>query len=159
MEIERKFLLTELPEACAGLTPVEIRQGYLAVEPEGQEVRIRQKGSKYFLTVKDAGGMVRSEFETEITSSQFDVLWPATEGRRILKYRYNLDFKGFSFEIDDYLDRLKGLKVAEIEFDSEMEARAFIPPAWVGREVTEETRFRNRLLAGVASLTELSNLR
>lgn len=44
---------------------------------------------------------------------------------------------------------LKGFDYVEVEFSSEEEARAFDPPAWFGREVTEDSRFTYSRLARV----------
>jgi CYTH domain-containing protein len=61
MEIERKYLLSALPPRESLGRGVAIRQGYIdAADPE---IRVRQKGSEFFLTVKsrgpDSGGDVR----------------------------------------------------------------------------------------------------
>jgi adenylate cyclase len=37
--------------------------------------------------------------------------------------------------------------VAEVEFDSEEEARRFEPPDWIGAEVTGDERYLNETLA------------
>jgi adenylate cyclase len=34
-----------------------------------------------------------------------------------------------------------------VEFDSEAAADAFAPPAWLGRDVTEDGRYKNQRLA------------
>lgn len=64
MEIERQFLVDRLPQLP---TDYEfLRQGYVALLPE---IRIRQIGDSDFrLTVKRGAGLVREEWETEITS-------------------------------------------------------------------------------------------
>ena len=36
-----------------------------------------------------------------------------------------------------YVDKFDGLVRAEFEFGNEDEAKSFIPPNWVGREITE----------------------
>ena len=46
-EIERKFLVGELPFNREEHPSVYIEQGYLALEPGGQEVRIRKKDDAY----------------------------------------------------------------------------------------------------------------
>ena len=70
MEIERQFLVTELPPL-----PKEyesIRQGYVAFLPE---IRIREiNGRQYVLTVKRGAGLVRAEWETDISKEEFDSL-------------------------------------------------------------------------------------
>jgi adenylate cyclase len=37
--------------------------------------------------------------------------------------------------------------IAEIEFGSEEEARAFEPPGWLGEDVTGDSRYLNETLA------------
>lgn len=145
MEIERKFLVEgPLPP----LRPAEaIRQGYLSLGADGEEVRLRDRAGRASLTVKRGLGMVRAEHEIEISPSQFEALWSATEGRRLKKQRHQLGLNGRMAEVDVYEGRLNGLVVVEVEFDSVAEAEAFAPPQWFGAEVTDDTRYKNRQLA------------
>ena len=150
-EIERKFLVTELPADFARHLAEAIAQGYLARDGErGVEVRVRQKAGQHFLTVKVGGGQSRVEVELPLGSRDFAALWPATEGRRITKTRRRLpvpDSADRTIELDVYEGTLAGLHVAEVEFPDEAAARAFQPPAWFGREVTDEPAYRNAALA------------
>lgn len=145
-EIERKWLVGDLPN-LGGLTNEDLVQGYIAVAVDGTEVRLRRKGSKFFQTVKTEGNLVRNEFEIELLGSQFDHLWPATEGRRIEKTRYVLHQQSVKVEIDVYKGRLSGLLIAEVEFPSTMSSTLFTPPDWFGREVTDDSRYKNKNLA------------
>ena len=73
--------------------------------------------------------------------------------RAIEKTRYRLPagdglvIDGLVIELDVYAGSLSGLQVAEVEFGDEDAARRFRPPAWFGREVTDDDRFKNRSLA------------
>lgn len=145
-EVERKWLVTELPE-LTGLRGKEVRQGYIAVTPDGTEVRVRQKGDEYFQTIKSDGGLVRLELEIELTSAQYDVLWQATPGRRLEKTRYEIALDGAKIELDVYKGDLAGLVVVEVEFASVRDSEKFLPPAWFGPEVTEDKRYKNKNLA------------
>jgi adenylate cyclase len=145
MEVERKFRLREPPD-LSGADSDPIEQGYLAAGAEG-EVRLRRKGERTLLTVKRGAGLSRGEVEIEVTPEQFEALWPLTEGRRLRKRRYVLPHDELQVEVDVYEGELAGLTVAEIEFDSEEQARAFEPPAWLGDEVTGDERFLNENLA------------
>ena len=98
-EIERKFLVPNLP-SLDGVRFAEIVQGYLAVEPEGAEVRIRRSGDRHYETVKTGAGLRRGELEIEITPGQFTALWPATQNRRIEKVRYEIPYQGRRIELD-----------------------------------------------------------
>lgn len=146
-EIERKFLLTELPDNLDEYVRHEIIQGYIAVTTEGLEVRIRRKGDKYYLTVKSGEGARRDEAEFEIDKSKFDILWPFTSGKRIEKTRYEIPYKNHIIELDVYSGSLSGLMVAEVEFKSEEDSKRFKAPGWLRREITEDERYKNKNLA------------
>jgi CYTH domain-containing protein/CHAD domain-containing protein len=147
-EIERKFVVAEMPADLDRQPATEIRQGYLAIEPDATEARVRRRGSDAFLTVKRGTGQVRDEEEIPLDAGAFAALWPFTEARRIEKRRHLLAIDdGPTIELDVYGGDLAGLAVAEIEFEDEDAAAAFAPPAWMGREVTDDARFKNQRLA------------
>ncbi|MBW3604900.1 MAG: hypothetical protein KY460_08320, partial [Actinobacteria bacterium] len=54
---------------------------------------------------------------------------------------------GVEVEVDEFDGALSGLVIAEVEFESQDDSRAFQPPAWFGREVTDDDRYRNADLA------------
>lgn len=146
MEIERKFLVAEWP--AIAMVAVPIRQGYVTDAADSVELRLRQSGAAWFLTVKSEGGLVRAEYEIPIAAAQFETLWPATEGRRVEKTRHTgLLPDGSRFELDVFEGHLAPLMLVEVEFASVAAAEAFVPPAWFGREVTEDRRYRNKALA------------
>lgn len=145
-EIERKFLVKQLPDGLQQYPLTQITQGYLAITEDGTEVRLRKKGDRYFQTVKSGFGLQRNEAEIEISKDQFDKLWSMTEGKRIEKVRYEIEHSGMKIELDIYSGTLEGLIVAEVEFPSIEQANLFIPPNWFGREVTEDERYKNRNL-------------
>ena len=146
-EIEIKYLVRELPADVESYPHKRIAQGYLVVDSEGAEVRLRQKGEKHFLTVKSAGLLNRAEYETELARSQFDTLWPATKGRRVEKVRYDIPFSGRVIELDVYLGELDGLLTAEVEFPTEEACREFSIPPWFSEELTLDARYKNKHLA------------
>ena len=142
VEIERKFLVERLPE---GKWPArEIEQAYLCREPV---VRVRRKGERYFLTCKSAGLMEREEFEQELTREQYLSLLEKAEGGVVSKTRYLIPCEGKTVELDVFAPPLAPLMLAEVEFDSREEALAFQPPAWFGREVTQDPAYQNNNLS------------
>ena len=148
VEIERKFLVGDVPSNLDEYRSGAIDQGYLAIAQGGLEVRIRRYGEQSFLTIKSGGGPVRLEEEIEIDQRRFDSLWRLTEGRRIRKRRYLIPHDdSYTIELDVYEGALSGLITAEVEFESPEAAAAFAPPAWLGDDITEDSRYKNRQLA------------
>jgi CYTH domain-containing protein len=147
IEIERKFLVEQVPDDLDAHPSREIEQGYLAITDD-VEVRVRRYGDHSFLTVKSSGGESRVEEEIEIDRRRFDALWPLTDDRRIHKRRYAIPIgDGLTIELDVYHGRLSGLVTAEVEFTSLANANAFVPPGWLGRDVTDDSRYKNKRLA------------
>lgn len=145
MEIERKFLIDRFPE---GMEPYEcavVEQGYLSMEPE---VRIRKKffeGKDYCkLCVKSGGTLAREEVEVDISPEQYCRLCamltrsPLKKDYRVYDIGNGLSLECSAVTVDGYPDFM----YAEVEFGSEEEARVFVPPAYLGREVTEEPKMK-----------------
>lgn len=150
-EIERKFLIDALPAELDLNTfeETKIAQGYLAVDEKGA-VRIRRKGSQFFMTYKGipAGHQAeRMELECPLSQMQFDTLWPGTTGRRIEKTRYLIPYGPHVIELDVFEGDNAGNIMAEVEFVSTSSADDFQPPAWLGREVTGDKRYGNAFIA------------
>jgi adenylate cyclase len=146
-EIERKFLVKQLPEKLKRRRHYPIAQGYLASEPGGRHVRLRKKGKTASLTFKVGRGAHREEREVKLSPKQFAALWPGTAGRRLRKLRYEIPWRNLMIEIDVYRGKHSGLVVAEVEFPDFATCREFKPPRWFGREVTGQKRYSNVRLA------------
>ena len=148
VEIERKFVLPAPPPGLADHTAERIQQGYLAIAPDGVEVRVRRRAQNTFLTVKSGPGHVRVEEEIAIDERRFAALWPLTEGRRLGKTRHLVPLgAGLTAELDVYHEELDGLRTVEVEFPSLDASGRFLPPPWIGREVTGDPRYANQSLA------------
>jgi adenylate cyclase len=147
LEIERKFLVSDLPADVAEHPAQELRQGYLVSTAAGLEVRLRSTDGAPVLTIKSAGSLTRVEVEVPIGDEQFAALWPLTDGRRLEKRRTRYPVAGRTAEIDEFAGALAPLRLVEVEFPSEQAALAFEPPPWFGREVTGDARYKNRTLA------------
>jgi CYTH domain-containing protein/CHAD domain-containing protein len=147
VEIERKFLIRNPPADLDRHPSDAIEQGYLALDGDGVEVRVRRRAGHAVLTVKQGSGLVRLEEELALGRERFERLWPLTEGRRIEKVRHLVPLDGATAEVDVYGGALAGLVVAEIEFDSVEASESFRPPEWLGEEVTGDPGYANRTLA------------
>ena len=148
VEIERKFLVAALPPDLADHPGQRIEQGYLAIAPDGVEVRVRRRAGQATLTVKSGPGEVRVEEEMALEERRFDTLWQLTEGRRVSKTRHEIPLPGGAVaELDVYDGDLDGLLTVEIEFGTLETSEAFVPPPWIGRELTGDKRYANQSLA------------
>ena len=99
------------------------------------------------LTLKSGRGAVRTELEFPITFEQFTVAWEQTGGRRIRKTRHRLAIDDHEVDLDVFHDDLKGLLLAEVEFESDASMASFKPPAWFGPDVTDDITYTNVSLA------------
>lgn len=147
VEIERKFLVKDDRFKKQSFKKFRITQGFLNTNPE-RIVRIRLKGDKGFITVKGKSsedGLVRFEWEKEITRAESIKLLELCEDVKIDKTRYLVDVETHIFEIDVFHGENEGLVIAEIELNSEEEN--FTKPKWLGREVTGNTKYYNSQLS------------
>lgn len=146
IEIERKFVVTAVPEPELLGPGVRLRQGYLAEEGPVQ-VRVRITEAAAALTVKAGRGLSRTEVELPLGPDEAEALWAHTGGRRIEKVRFRVDAGGHAVDLDVYAGALDGLCTAEVEFASVEEAERFVPPPWFGLEVTTVAGWDNASLA------------
>jgi len=140
-EIERKFLVQD--NAWRSLAAgVKYRQGYLNSAKE-RTVRVRTIDDKGFLTIKGiTTGATRVEYEYEIPAADANaMLNDLCEKPLIEKSRYKIDFKGLFWEVDEFFGENQGLIVAEVELASE--DQKFEIPAWIGEEVTGDSKYLN----------------
>lgn len=143
MEIERKFLIDGFPHLPANHSAI-IQQGYLCCSPV---VRIRSKQcggqTSYRLCFKGKGTLVREEIELDIEKNVFLSLCSLLEGPLILK-----EWKTFPLADGLVLEcshvdagTPTSFYYAEVEFSSIEQANAFIPPSYLGKEVTEDPSY------------------
>lgn len=148
MEIERKFLMHEMPKHLDIKQNCWIQQGYISTDPE---VRIRLKltseGITYKLTFKGNGDLGREETEIELTKEQYHKLLEMIDRPLIQKnyfiFHLPTDKKDYELEFST-VDRgtPKEFMYAEIEFESEEEALSFVPPSFLGPEITYDSFYK-----------------
>jgi CHAD domain-containing protein/CYTH domain-containing protein len=153
VEIERKYLLSYVPDEARVGRRVDIDQGYIPgarLHERIRRVTVRRAGKLhvlYYRTIKLGEGIARTEIEEETTAAIFEAMWPLTRGHRLRKRRYAVDVDGYTWEIDEFKNR--DLVLAEIELDSEDDEVKI--PEWLDdalqREVTLEPAFQNINLA------------
>lgn len=145
MEIERKYLVKQLPESLDAYPCRILEQGYLNVSPV---VRIRRDNDKYELTYKSGGLMARQEYNLPLTQEAYEHLRTKIDGRLIRKRRYMLPIsQGLTAELDIFEGDLAPLLLVEVEFRTEAEALSFSPPSWFGEDVTFSGKYHNSYLS------------
>lgn len=144
MEIERKFLLKELPGNLESYPVRHLEQGYLCTAPV---VRIRRDNNKYELTYKGKGCMIREEHNLPLTKEAYEHLREKIDGRLIVKKRYMIPLEKYTVELDVFEGDLAPLVLAEVEFATEEEASAFVAPDWFAEDVTFSKLYHNSFLS------------
>ena len=141
MEIERKYLLKELPK-LETYENQKIEQAYLCTSPV---VRVRREDEAYYMTYKGGGLMAREEYNLPLNKEAYEHLVKKADGNVISKTRYliPLEWEGLVAEVDVFESPFAPLVMAEVEFESEEQANRFTPPEWFGEEVTFDGRYHN----------------
>lgn len=144
MEIERKFLLKEIPDNLDAYPVRHLEQGYLCTAPV---VRIRRDNDKYELTYKGKGCMVREEHNLPLTKEAYEHLREKIDGRLIVKKRYMIPLEKYTVELDVFEGDLAPLTLAEVEFLSEEDAKNFVVPDWFAEDITFSKLYHNSVLS------------
>ena len=144
MEIERKFLVRQLPAELEDYPKRHIQQGYLSTDPV---LRVRQSGGEGWLTYKGPGLLAREEREFPLNGDACRRLLAKTDGTVIVKDRYQIPYSGYTIELDVFAPPLAPLVLAEVEFPTEAEAADFQPPEWFGEEVTYDPAYTNAAMS------------
>lgn len=140
-EIERKFVIDGFPD-LPELSRSVLRQGYLCTAPV---VRIRSRelpdGTVTCrICIKGKGGLVRTEIEQEISREKFDALCTLLPAELVEKEQRTYALPGGlvlecnNVEHGDYY-------YAEVEFPTEEAAASFVPPDFLGEELTGRQGF------------------
>lgn len=165
MEIERKFLIKELPAMLDIYNKEEIEQGYLSVNPV---VRVRRQGEAYYLTYKGGGMLAREEYNLPLTREAYAHLVEKADGFVITKTRYLIGIEelqcwnkphtprilshgdvgnGTVIELDVFHGDMEGLIMAEIEFSSKEQADSFKLPECFLADVTFDEHYHNSYMS------------
>jgi len=165
IERERRFLLAALPpEAERAARWEQLEDLYftgttlrlrLVRAPDGS-VRERKLSQK--LPGPDGAAHARIITSVYLDAAEHALL-SRLPGARLAKRRHRLAWDGHELGIDVFLGVLDGLVLMEVEAESEPALRAFAPPPFARREVTDDALFRGGSLATADPAAALSRAR
>lgn len=151
IELERTYLVKYLPEGIEKCESREMLDIYLPASARHPQLRVRKAGEKMVITKKqpvDENDKSRQLEQTiPLNEGEFEEL-SAISGKRVQKTRYKYDYQGRTAEIDVFKGGLKGLVLADFEFDSVDEMSKLEHPDFCLAEVTEEEFLAGGLLCG-----------
>lgn len=147
VEIERKYLVSDevaanyMKQVREGLLQShEIEQAYLTTDPV---IRVRKSDDEYYMTYKGKGLMCREEYNLPLTKEAYDILLTKADGNIISKTRILIPFEKYTIELDVFKAPFDYIRMAEVEFESEEEAKSFVAPDWFIEEVTDNREYHN----------------
>jgi CYTH domain-containing protein len=147
VERERRFLLRELPEGfdLRG-EHAQITDNYIT----GTRLRLRRSRwvptGEWTLKLTQKFTLQPPDFSRTLITSiylneyEYETL-SVFEGNELRKNRYPFEHEGRRYSVDVFLGPLRGLILAETDFDTDEEMDTFAPPSFIFREVTREEMF------------------
>lgn len=168
MEIERKYIIKELPQDLQQFPFHAIEQCYLNTHPT---VRARKEDDEYYMTYKGEGTVSKVEYNLPLNKESYEHLRAKADGNVITKKRYLLPLnedafskediqsdpeleralaeKSMKIELDVFEGAFQGLVFAEVEFPSSHAADVYVPAKWFGSDVSEDKHFSNAYLSSI----------
>jgi len=150
-ELERTYLVRQLPEELATATKTELLDIYLPINSEHPILRIRKRGTKCMITKKHPiTGTDSSEQSEETIPLSEDEYFELAQlrGKRLRKSRYTFSKPNVTVDVDVFLDDLVGLVTVDFEFLSVKSKNSFEMPDWCLADVTQEKLIAGGVLAG-----------
>ena len=144
IEIERKFLVNNIPANIS--KTVIIKQYYIFVnEKIVQRLRFFND-EKAILSFKERNSSLsKYEFEYAISFKDAEKLVSFFDVPCISKKRHYIELNSLKWEVDEFLDKNKGLIIAEVELDKPNQKIKI--PKWANSEVSKDEKYSNFNLA------------
>ena len=153
IEVERKFLVTKVPDYVKEFSHSNITQWYLSKPTDSTEVRFRvysddngiEIDGKCYLDIKIGKGMIRKEIGQKVDYNKYkkDILgnFPF-----IFKSRYRVPKDEYTIFVDFYEN---GLVTAEVEVSEDRIEwlENFVPEDWMCEDITGNIKYKNITLA------------
>ena len=154
IEIERRFLVENEDWKDQVIRSESFSQAYLnsSIDEWTTRVRIIDNNKGYITLKSSLNGLINYEFEYSIPRKDAIELIQLSK-YKITKIRYQLKINKKNWVVDVFEKSNSGLKIAEIELNSESEEIRV--PSWCGQEITGIKSLSNASLAK-APISELS---
>lgn len=136
MEIERKWILNRVPTEFKQIVHTQTEQFYISTNPE---VRLRYDPTSPYpfrLTIKGEGTLTREEIQEEVSEDFFNEVGKSP----IKKDYYFFNCGGYPLEVSIVDDG--AFIYAEIEFETEEQARNYQLPIGDAVEVTDNPEYK-----------------
>ncbi len=157
VERERRFLLSGLPE---GLEPAhehtQIFDNYIT----NTRLRLRKvrdpKTREWTWKLTQKFAPDQEDFSRTLitniylTQAEYEML-SVFEGNELRKNRYPYEHEGRKFSVDVFLGDLRGLVLAETEFETDEEMNSFALPSFAFAEVTNDPMFTGARLVDLTA--------
>jgi adenylate cyclase len=150
IEIERTFLVKNVPEGLENCKFKEIIDVYFPKIEKHPNLRLRKNGEKYEITRKrpiDGDPSVQQEDTLGLTEEEFYALYHCP-GKEVRKIRYYYPCNHKLAEVDVFQDELLGLILIDFEFDSEKEKDDFEVPDFCLADITHEEFIAGGMICG-----------
>lgn len=153
-EIEKEvtYLLRSVPKDISDWTEEFLADTYLPESCDNPQIRLRQRGDKFFMTKKypknpeDLSTMV--EETINLSQAEYVYLKDSVKGKYLAKTRYKKEISGMTVEIDVYQDNLAPLLVLDIEWSDVAPDENFIQQFDVVQEITQSASLAAGRIAG-----------
>lgn len=147
VERERRYLLKELPPGLKlSDSHTQITDNYLT----GTRLRLRKvrdpRTNEWTLKLTQKHAPAAPDFSRTLITNiylspyEYEVL-SVFEGNELRKNRYPYEHEGRLYAIDVFLGPLRGLILAEADFDTDVELEAFPPPSFAHLDITRDELF------------------
>lgn len=151
IELEKTFLAKKLPDGLKKCRKTEVYDLYIPKEHPHPKIRIRKNGDNIEITKKEPvnceDASCQQENTIHLTEQEFN-FFKKLPSKDVRKIRYFYPFKGRTAEIDIFQDALKGLVLADFEFDTKEEMDSFEMPEFCLADVTQEEFIAGGMLCG-----------
>jgi CYTH domain-containing protein len=157
VERERRFLLRELPPGLKlSDEHAQITDNYIT----GTRLRLRKSRwvstNEWTLKLTQKHAPAPPDFSRTLITSiylnehEYETL-SVFEGNELRKNRYHFEHEGRRYSVDVFLGELRGLVLAETDFDNDEEMDAFAPPSFAVADVSRDEKFTGARLVALTA--------